>query len=61
MLAVCTIQECYEELKGHRYPLPSLPSREDLERLRDRKMPFLVDDRSFGWVDEISSKLRAAL
>lgn len=61
MLAVCTIQECYERLKGRPYPLRSLPSRAALERLRRDKEPFLRDDQSFTWIDDVSEKLRAAL
>lgn len=61
MLAIETIQDCYEKIKGHRYPLPSLPSRKDLEALRQSKTPLLPPERSFGWIDEVSEKLLSNL
>ena len=61
LLAVCTIQECYEQLCGSQYPLPSLPSRKDLETLRREREPHLREDQSFAWIDEVSEHLRAAL
>ncbi len=50
MLAIRTIQECYRKLKGREYPLPSLPSRSDLERLRDEHRQYLRSDFT-AWDD----------
>lgn len=61
MLAICTIQECYEQLRGKRYPLPSLPSRKELEKIRHEHEPYLRSDQSFAWVDEQGDKLKQAL
>lgn len=61
MLSISTIQELYTTLKGHPYPLPSLPSRTDLEKLRREKLPLIGQGRTFEWVDATSEKLRAAL
>lgn len=61
MLAICTIQECYTLLRGKPYSLPSLPSRTELERLREEEKPLLRDGKSFEWIDDASERLRAAL
>lgn len=61
MLAARTIQECYEKLKGRPYPLPSLPSRGDLEKLRREHEPYLREGQHFTWIDEASERLRRAL
>ena len=62
MLAICTIQECYEHVTGTRYPLPSLPSRQDLERIRAEKTPLLREGfTAFRLIDDGSEKLRRAL
>jgi len=61
LLAVCTIQDCYTRLKGKPYPLPSLPSRSLLEKLRKEKEPFLREGQSFQWIDDASERLLAAL
>lgn len=61
MLAVCTIQECYERLRGRPYHLPSLPARRDLESLRRECSPYIREDQSFAWIDDVSERLRAAL
>lgn len=61
MLAICTIQECSLLLRRKTRPLPSLPSRAELERLRKEKTPLLRNGTSFAWVDDVSERLRAAL
>lgn len=61
LLAICTIQECYERLCGRRYPLPSLPSRATLEKIRRDHEHYLRPEHSFTKVDETSERLRAAL
>jgi hypothetical protein len=61
MLAICTIQELYERIHGKRYPLPSLPSRTQLEALRKEHTQYLRSDQSFDWVDEVSERMREAL
>ena len=58
LLAICTIQDCHEKLRGRRYPLPSLPSRSDLEKLRRDVEPLLLrSDHSFRTVDAVSEQL----
>ena len=61
LLAIGTIQELYERLKGKPYPLPSLPARAALEKVRRDHEPLLGKERSFAWIDETSEKLRNAL
>jgi hypothetical protein len=61
MLAIRTIQECHETLKGRPYPLPSLPARTALERLRQEHAAQFREDQTFDWVDETTERLRAAL
>jgi hypothetical protein len=61
LLAITSIQECYERLKGKPYFLRSLPSRDVLEKIRREHEPLLREGHSYRWVDEVSEKLRAAL
>jgi hypothetical protein len=61
LLSICTIQELYERLMGHRYPLPSLPSRSQLEKMRHEHRERLENDPVFIRVDEVSAMLKDAL
>ncbi len=61
MLAICTIQELYTVLVGRPYPLSSLPRREDLERLREAKKPFLGAQHDVEWFDAVAATLRAKI
>ncbi|MDO8648413.1 MAG: hypothetical protein Q7R81_01390 [Candidatus Peregrinibacteria bacterium] len=61
MLAVCTIQELSERITGKHYPLPSLPSRRELEKIAADHKLFLRNGQSFAWIEEASERLRAAL
>jgi len=58
LLAICTIQELYEQIKGKPYPLHSLPSRAELEKVKADHMQYMRKDHSFDWVYEASEKLR---
>ena len=60
-LSICTIQECYQHITGKRYPLPSLPSRKELEKIRDTHKQYLSEGRTYEWVDDISERIRQAL
>lgn len=61
MLSICTIQELYEKLKEERYPLPALPARGELERLREDHKKFMREDHDFEWIEKTSRRLRDAL
>jgi hypothetical protein len=63
LLAICTIQDCHERITGKRYPLPSLPSRGELERLRDARRPFLRPELAewFEEVERTGKRLQRAL
>lgn len=54
MLAIHHIQDCHAELTGTAYPLPSLPSRADLECLRDTHLPSMRPDMS-AWFAEVDA------
>lgn len=61
LLAIHCIQECYTKLKGRPYPLPSLPSFAELEKLRREREPHLGGGRSFRWIDDAGERLKNAL
>ncbi|TSC59210.1 MAG: hypothetical protein Greene041619_46 [Candidatus Peregrinibacteria bacterium Greene0416_19] len=61
LLAARTIQECHKVITGKDYPLPSLPSRMELEKLRKEKERIMPEYRSFGWIDEAGERLHKAL
>ncbi len=61
LLAIDVVQELYETLTGKRYPLPSLPSRGDLQRLRKQYEPHLREGKSWQWIDAVAERLREAL
>lgn len=61
LIAADKIQELYTKLKGHPYPLKSLPTREYIQDLRRRKQPLLLQGRNFDWVDEAGKRLERAI
>jgi hypothetical protein len=61
MLSVCTIQELYAKLKGRPYPLPSLPTRQDLLGILAERKAFLRPDQTLDLVERTSERLRASL
>ena len=61
MLAITTIQELHEKITGKKYPLRSLPSKVELEKLRREHAHLLRGDHDFERVDAVSEKLRAAI
>ena len=62
LLAICTIQECYEKITGKKYPLPSLPSRAELEKvLKEKRLYMRSDVQIFEEMKEASAKLKDAL
>ena len=61
MLAICTITELAERIRGKTYPLASLPSRTALEKIRSDHEQFLREGQSFAWVDTVSETLRTRL
>ena len=61
MLAITTIQELHEKITGKKYPLPSLPTKEALEKIRKEHAQYLRPDHDFERVDIVSEKLRHAL
>ena len=61
MLAIDAIQDLYEKITGERYPLRSLPSHEELMKIREEHEPLLREGKSWRWVDEVSEKLKSVL
>lgn len=61
MLVIDIMQELYEKLTGKTYPLPSLPSREELTKIRTIAEPLLREALNFTDIDEAGEKLKSAL
>jgi hypothetical protein len=61
LLAVCDIQDCYARLTGKPYPLPSLPSRKDLERIEREHRPYFRSDLRHDFMREAGERIKAAL
>lgn len=61
LLAICTIQELYTRLTGKMHPLPSLPKREELARIREEHRLRFRPDQSVEWFDAVADRLRASL
>ena len=61
MLTIQIVQECYTRLCGKPYPLPSLPSNIELDRLRKEHEPFFGGGRNYRWVEEAGERLKKAL
>ncbi len=59
--AVNTMQQMHEEITGEPYTLRSMPSWDQLERLKEKKAPLIRKEQSFEKVDEVAAILRAAL
>lgn len=61
MLAIHTILELYEHITGKTYPMPSLPSRSTLEKIREDHKQYLRPDHSLTWFDDVRKRLLASL
>lgn len=61
LLAACTMQELHTKITGSPWPLPSLPSRRVLEKIRSDHEQYLREDHSFELVDSVSERLRNAI
>jgi len=61
MLSICTIQELYTCLKGRPYPLPALPSRDELMKIYEGRKQYLREDQNLDQIEETSWRLRGAL
>ncbi|MBT4366850.1 hypothetical protein HOD24_00490 [Candidatus Peregrinibacteria bacterium] len=61
MISISVIQEVYEKIKGHKYPLKSLPSREQLEKILNDHKEYLRDDQDISRVYETRERLLNAL
>jgi len=61
MFAVSYIQELHTMITGKPYPLPSLPSRERLEKILSDHAQYLRPDQSMDSVREAGERLKASL
>ena len=61
MLGISVIQELAEKISGKVYPLPSLPSRPALEKLRSDHQHLIRQTQALEWMDETSERLRRAI
>lgn len=61
LLGISYVQEFAEKISGKRYPLPSLPGRDDLEKLRRDHAHLIRRPEALAWMDETSERLRAIL
>ncbi len=61
LLCIRTIQDCHIAITGKSYPLPSLPSRTQLEDMRQKHLQDMGPNRSLQWVDHASALLLSAI
>ena len=61
MLGISVIQELAEKISGKRYPLPSLPDRKDLEKLRSDHAHLIKRPEALAWMEETCERLRQVL
>ena len=61
LLAIDVVQDLAEKITGKRYPLPALPSKKDLEKIRKEHEPLLREGMSWRGIDEAAEKLQSAL
>jgi hypothetical protein len=58
LLGISFIQDLAEEISGKRYPLPSLPPRKELEKLRSDHEHQIKRPEALAWMDETCERLR---
>lgn len=61
MLAIRTILDCYEKIRGKPYPLPSLPGRRELEKIRSDHAQFIQNQGPLELTDATGTRLIASL
>lgn len=59
--AIGYMQRMHEKITGKPYALPSMPSWDTLERLREKKAPLLRKEHVFERVDEVAQRVENAL
>ncbi|HLC76308.1 MAG TPA: hypothetical protein VJB82_04310 [Candidatus Peribacterales bacterium] len=58
LLAIDVVQDLAEKITGKRSPLPSLPAKADLVKIRREHEPLLRGEMSWKWIDEAEITLR---
>lgn len=61
LLSVSTIQDLYTKLKGEPYPLPSLPKRDELLKILEKRKQFIRPDQVLDEWEKTSARLHAEL
>jgi len=61
LLAIDVVQDLAEKITGKRYPLPALPSKSELMKIRNEHEPLLREGMSWRGIDEAAEKLQSAL
>lgn len=61
LLTITAIQDLHKEITGSMYPLPSLPSPQELADIRKCAEPYLNESHDFANIDRIAAKLKNAL
>ena len=56
--AINYMQQMHEEITGKPYKLRAMPSWDELERLKEQKLPLIRNDQSLERVDEVAAILR---
>lgn len=58
MLGISVIQDLAEKISGKHYPLPSLPTRKDLEKLRSDHQHLIRRPEALAWMEETCARLQ---
>lgn len=61
MLGINCIQELAEKISGKAFPLPSLPDRNTLEKIRKDHEHLMPKREAMGWMEETCERLRKAI
>ena len=61
MLGISVIQELAQKISGRAFPLPSLPNRRTLEKIRTDHEHLMPKRETMGWMEETCERLRKAI
>jgi len=61
LLAISDILAMHEKIAGKAYPLQSMLTKPELEKIRKQKEPLVRSEHSFARVDEVSERLLRAI
>lgn len=61
MLGISVIQELAEKISGKHYPLPSLPTRDALEKIRCDHAHLIRRPEALAWMEETCERLKRGM